>query len=396
MQTSCLALFTFWTCQHVASLRAESETMYSQQVRRLGPHVSARQRELLVSFVEEHPYLAKASCVLGQQLTAARKEELWQQVTALLNAEGPAVKTAAQWRGVWKEDVYNARRDAAALHAESSGTGGGSLPGPRGRILSLVGRASAIGVCQPFFEPDEEEQSAADRGAGDAASAESHVSVGTAPGTSGIRARPLQPATAERYREDAGGPSSQTQPQQGADDLLSSVVGKYAESVALSQQHTNQIQDLLQSVQQLGTAVENQGAATLRQAVATERLASAAEQQVQQNTQLLQELWNLTRMAPALLLCIQQAMGMPPQAPPGCDLTGQPSPPTVLYVGANQRGRRPAVHLCAEPSTQTWLWPGCGQRVSVPLSSALHRCLAGSLVAPAARALPPRRHVGNH
>nr|XP_054927555.1 uncharacterized protein LOC129385215 [Dermacentor andersoni] len=295
--------------------------MSSQQVRRLGPHVSERQREILVSFVEEHPYLAKASCVLGQQLTAARKEELWQQVTALLNTEGPAVKTAAQWRGVWKKDVYKARRDAAALHAESRGTGGGSLPGQRGRILSLVGRASAIGVCAPFFEPDEEGESA-----GDAASAESHVSVGTAPGTSGIRARPLQPATAERRREDAGGPSSQTQPRQtgrgrrpepGADDLLSSVVAKYAESVALSQQHNNQIQDLLRSAEQLRTAVESQGAATLRQAVATERLASAAEQQVQQNTQLLQELRSLTRMAPALLLCIQQAMGMPPQAPPG-------------------------------------------------------------------------------
>ncbi|XP_065311568.1 uncharacterized protein [Dermacentor albipictus] len=307
--------------------------MSSQQVRRLGPHVSERQREILLSFVEEHPYLAKASCVLGQQLTAARKEELWQQVTALLNTEGPAVKTAAQWRGVWKKDVYKARRDAAALHAESSGTGGGSLPGPRGRILSLVGRASAIGVCPPFYEPDEEEESAADRGAGDAATAESHVSVSTAPGTSGIRARPMQPATAERRREDAGGPSSQTQPrqtgrgrrpEQRTDDLLSSVVAKYAESVALSQQQNNQMQDLLQSAQQLRTAVENQGAATLRQAVATERqavaterLASAAEQQVQQNTQLLQELRSLTRMAPALVLCIQQAMGMPPQAPPG-------------------------------------------------------------------------------
>ncbi|XP_054931063.1 uncharacterized protein [Dermacentor andersoni] len=273
--------------------------MSSQQVRWLGPHVSERQREILVSFVEEHPYLAKASCVLGQQLTAARKEELWQQVTALLNTEGPAVKTAAQWRAVWKKDVYKARRDAAALHAESRGTGGGSLPGQRGRILSLVGRASAIGVCPPFFEPDEEGESA-----GDAASAESHVSVGTAPGTSGIRARPLQPATAERRRDDAGGPISQTQPrqtgrgrrpEQGVDDLLSSVVAKYAESVALSQQHNN---DLLRSAEQLRTAVESQGAATLRQAVATERLASAAEQQVQQNTQLLQELRSLTRMAP--------------------------------------------------------------------------------------------------
>ncbi|XP_075533922.1 uncharacterized protein LOC142566973 [Dermacentor variabilis] len=80
------------------------------------------------------------------------------------------MKTAAQWRGVWKKDVYNARCDAAALHAESRGTGGGSLLGPRGRILSLVGRASAIGVCPPFFEPDEEKESAADRGAGDSAS----------------------------------------------------------------------------------------------------------------------------------------------------------------------------------------------------------------------------------
>nr|XP_054925850.1 troponin I-like [Dermacentor andersoni] len=145
------------------------------------------------------------------------------------------------------------------------------------------------------------EESAADRGAGDAASAESHVSVGTAPGTSGLR----EPRQAMRSRRS----------EQRADDLLSSFAGNYAESVALAQQPNNKIQDLLQSVQQLRMAVENQGAATLRQAVATERLASAAEQQVQQNTQLLQELRSLTRMAPALLLCIQQAMGMPPEAP---------------------------------------------------------------------------------
>lgn len=36
------------------------------------------------------------------------------------------------------------------------GTGGGKLPGLRGRILSLVGVASAIGVCPNFFEDAEE------------------------------------------------------------------------------------------------------------------------------------------------------------------------------------------------------------------------------------------------
>ncbi|XP_075555762.1 uncharacterized protein LOC142588151 [Dermacentor variabilis] len=60
------------------------------------------------------------------------------------------------------------------------------------------------------------EESDVDRGAGDAASAESHVSVGTAPGTSGLR----EPRQAGRSRR--------SEPK--VDDLLSSVAGNYAES----------------------------------------------------------------------------------------------------------------------------------------------------------------------
>ncbi|KAH7979971.1 hypothetical protein HPB49_012315 [Dermacentor silvarum] len=65
---------------------------------KLGPHVSARQRELLVAFMEGDPFLVRAACALGRENMAERKQTLWSEFAALLNAEGPAIKTAEQWQ----------------------------------------------------------------------------------------------------------------------------------------------------------------------------------------------------------------------------------------------------------------------------------------------------------
>ncbi|KAH7934080.1 hypothetical protein HPB49_021199 [Dermacentor silvarum] len=130
--------------------------MSSHKGSRLGPGVSAGQREILVEFMERHPYLVKPSCALNPELTAARKQELWKQLVLLLNNEGPAVKTVYQWRAFWNKETHDARHDAAVHAAEHRGTGDGKLPGLRGRIISLVGVASAIGVCPNFFEDAEE------------------------------------------------------------------------------------------------------------------------------------------------------------------------------------------------------------------------------------------------
>nr|XP_054924945.1 uncharacterized protein LOC129383936 [Dermacentor andersoni] len=179
--------------------------------RPLGPHVSPRQRTLLVEFMEQHPWLVKGSSVLTPEVTKASKARLWRELAEILNAEGPAMKTADQWRQFWKKEVYNSRHDAAVVAAEHRGTGGGRLCGLRGRILDLVGHSSAVGVCDGFFEEDSTLPSSAQSLDGRAPSPQltpttavqpvtapadqatprgrrypSRVSVGDQPGTSGL------------------------------------------------------------------------------------------------------------------------------------------------------------------------------------------------------------------
>ncbi|XP_049517179.1 uncharacterized protein LOC125942947 [Dermacentor silvarum] len=299
--------------------------MSSHKGSRLGPRVSARQREILVEFMERHPYLVKPSCALNPELTAARKEELWKELVSLLNNEGPAVKTVHQWRAFWNKETHDARHDAAVHAAEHRGTGGGKLPGLRGRILSLVGVASAIGVCPNFFE-DAEEVSEEPRAAESRPSGS--VSVGEQPGTSGIQARlqqqPQQPVKrpAPSEGEDGG---SRKRPRQGVpsrsrsprmDEVVADLSASYGHSVDLYDQNLTVLQDLATGVRALTDAIAQQAAdiaqvgdTLLRQTLAQERLATAAERQVQQNDMMLQELRTLTRMAPALLVLLHQSLG---------------------------------------------------------------------------------------
>ncbi|KAH7970244.1 hypothetical protein HPB49_001618 [Dermacentor silvarum] len=73
--------------------------MSSHKNVRLGPHVSRSQRELLVAFMEEHAYLVTTSRVPSAEVTAERKSELWEQITAALNAEGPSKKSVRGMAG---------------------------------------------------------------------------------------------------------------------------------------------------------------------------------------------------------------------------------------------------------------------------------------------------------
>ncbi|KAH7958834.1 hypothetical protein HPB49_005684 [Dermacentor silvarum] len=123
--------------------------MSSRKSVKLGEYVSARQRELLIAFMEGHPFLVTAACALGQKI-AERRQALWSELAALLNVEGPAIKTAEQWQGYWRKEVFLSRKDAAAVSASQSGTGGG-------RIIQLLGTSTATGVCKPFFQPLDEE-----------------------------------------------------------------------------------------------------------------------------------------------------------------------------------------------------------------------------------------------
>ncbi|KAH7946402.1 hypothetical protein HPB49_024444 [Dermacentor silvarum] len=88
-----------------------------------GPRVSAEQSAILLQFIEQHPYLARTSTELSPRMTAARKNELWEQLAALLNEQGPAVKTPIRWRNHWAKLGHKAKKEAARAASEKRPTG---------------------------------------------------------------------------------------------------------------------------------------------------------------------------------------------------------------------------------------------------------------------------------
>lgn len=62
----------------------------------LGRNASKAQVEFLVQFVEDHRIMLLDACDHATSI----KNKLWQWVAVLLNDEGPAIKTARQWKAV--------------------------------------------------------------------------------------------------------------------------------------------------------------------------------------------------------------------------------------------------------------------------------------------------------
>ncbi|KAK8769515.1 hypothetical protein V5799_014019 [Amblyomma americanum] len=82
--------------------------------------VSKEQLLMMVEFMEQHPALAHAASPLSGGYTAARRRELWQQLAALLNAAGPAEKTALQWRHTWQVWCTRCKKQEAQFLAAGS------------------------------------------------------------------------------------------------------------------------------------------------------------------------------------------------------------------------------------------------------------------------------------
>ncbi|KAH7936335.1 hypothetical protein HPB52_021541 [Rhipicephalus sanguineus] len=66
-----------------------------------GPRVSTAQRDVLIHFLEQQPYLGRSCTEVSPRMTAARKKQLWQEIATLLNQQGPAVKSPLLWRNHW-------------------------------------------------------------------------------------------------------------------------------------------------------------------------------------------------------------------------------------------------------------------------------------------------------
>ncbi|KAM7292587.1 translation initiation factor IF-2 [Ixodes scapularis] len=116
--------------------------------RTLGPRVSARQFEILWDYLSANPALVRAAT--DSPLTQDERKVLWDVAVSDLNAQGPAVKTRAEWKGYWNSRVYAARgRDRdATTSARQTGGGANQVPplnAEEEKILALVGTDSSRG-----------------------------------------------------------------------------------------------------------------------------------------------------------------------------------------------------------------------------------------------------------
>ncbi|XP_049267725.1 uncharacterized protein LOC125758727 [Rhipicephalus sanguineus] len=101
----------------------------------VGSRVSDRQKELLLAFVKEHPQIATLSCPLEPSFTREDRDDMWQELVALLNEEVPARNTRAQWQARWRNERYYSQQGLAKLRGQQSGTRGGQISDYRGRVV---------------------------------------------------------------------------------------------------------------------------------------------------------------------------------------------------------------------------------------------------------------------
>ncbi|KAH7959846.1 hypothetical protein HPB49_014300 [Dermacentor silvarum] len=177
-----------------------------------GPRVSAAQTTLLLEFMEQHPYLARGATSLSPSMSAAHKKALWNELTAALNALGPAVNTARRWRQYWARIVHDLKKLAAQVGSEKRKTGGGRLGELEGRVMDVLSRTGPGYAPVDFFADDAEQASSNEEESAAAhvplPTAPPQVSVGTEPGTSGTarpptRQQPQRPPRQQQPLEDA-------------------------------------------------------------------------------------------------------------------------------------------------------------------------------------------------
>ncbi|CAN7941599.1 unnamed protein product [Ixodes pacificus] len=142
--------------------------------RRLGARVSPGQFALLLDYLAANPALVRAAT--DSPLTKEERYALWDTVVSELNAQGPAIKSRAEWKAHWNGRVCAARRRDSDISCATRQTGGGVNPIPplnaeEERFLALVGTDSSngcwgrrVGVAPMVGVPAAADPSPADEG----------------------------------------------------------------------------------------------------------------------------------------------------------------------------------------------------------------------------------------
>lgn len=118
---------------------------YSKKCR-LGAHMSPGQFALLLDYLAANPALVRAAT--DSPLTKEKRNALWDTVVSELNAQGPAIKSRAEWKAHWNGCVCAARRCDRDLSCAKRKTGGGVNPIPQlnakeEKVLALMGTNSS-------------------------------------------------------------------------------------------------------------------------------------------------------------------------------------------------------------------------------------------------------------
>ncbi|KAH7969753.1 hypothetical protein HPB52_021721 [Rhipicephalus sanguineus] len=83
---------------------------------------------------------------------------LWAEVSAALNALGPAVKAVRHWRKYWSRLCCDSRKLARDVERERRRTGGGRLGGVEGRVLAILDRTGPDSDPIRLFTGDDEQR----------------------------------------------------------------------------------------------------------------------------------------------------------------------------------------------------------------------------------------------
>lgn len=74
-----------------------------------GPRISPQQWEIILNCMIAEPLLGRDASDLRPEL----RTQLWENLAAALNEEGPASRSVDEWRRVWRQRVSTARANAA-------------------------------------------------------------------------------------------------------------------------------------------------------------------------------------------------------------------------------------------------------------------------------------------
>ncbi|XP_075750003.1 uncharacterized protein LOC142814702 [Rhipicephalus microplus] len=254
---------------------AEGNGTASHQQQRL-IRVSEGQRALVLAFMSEHPQLAAKAIELQHGVTVADRRRLWQELSDALNLEGPAQKSVDDWQAWWRRQVHEARRDAAAIKEAQTGTGGGRLPGFRGRVLQLTGLARFGGVFgsleyqqqadvpAPAMEVELEATEAAAAGDSDTATQAPPSYLESGPAAP-VPQPPVRPRRQQRPRRT---------------DTLLRVSSQCDQSLELTEKLLDEVRGIRRSALHLTSLARRMVAALERAAAAQERAAAAQERAV--------------------------------------------------------------------------------------------------------------------